>query len=135
MIEGARQALARSPGFTVVTLFTLALGIGATTAIFSVVQSVLLRPLPYERPDELVMVWGRLTERNVENFPMSPPDLKDVRESTSAFADLAAAVTFDQALASPDGDPVQVPVTLRHPPGRLQWNQHGGFPVLSFSEL
>ena len=106
----ALRSLARSPGFTVVTLFTLALGIGATTAIFSVVQSVLLRPLPYERPDELVMVWGRLTERNVEHFPMSPPDLKDVRESTNSFVGLAAAFTFDQALASPDGDPVQVPV-------------------------
>ncbi len=55
----ALRGLLRAPGFTVITIGTLALGIGATTAIFSVVNGVLLKPLPFEHPDELVSVWNR----------------------------------------------------------------------------
>lgn len=106
----ALGSLRRSPGFTAMTVATLALGIGATTAIFSVVRGVLLEPLPYDRPDDLTVVWGRLTERNVENFPMSPPDFADLRASTTVFDDLGAVVTFDQSLVSADAEAVQVPV-------------------------
>lgn len=106
----ALGSLRRSKGFALMTMGILALGIGATTAIFSVVQGVLLRPLPYDRPDELAIVWGRLTTRNVERFPVSPPDFLDVREASPAFAEVGAVVTFQQSLVSADADAVQVPV-------------------------
>ena len=67
------RSLLRSPGFTVAAVLTIGLGIGANTAIFSVVRAVLLRPLPYEDPDRLVLVWGEMRQRNVTDFPFSPP--------------------------------------------------------------
>ncbi|NNF27903.1 MAG: ABC transporter permease [Gemmatimonadetes bacterium] len=103
---GART-LWKNPGFTAIAVATLALGIGANSAIFSVVDSVLLEDLPYEEPDELVTVWAELQTRSVEFFPYSPPELRDLREQTSALEDLAGVVTFRQPLTG-EGDPVQV---------------------------
>ncbi len=65
----ALRGLFRAPGFTAITIGTLALGIGATTAIFSVVNGVLLKPLPFEDPDELVGVWNG--NSYPERYPMS----------------------------------------------------------------
>ena len=58
-VRFALRGLFRAPGFSVITVGTLALGIGATTAIFTVVNGVLLKPLPFENPDELVGIWNR----------------------------------------------------------------------------
>jgi putative ABC transport system permease protein len=94
----ALRQLRRSPGFTAVALLTLALGIGATTAIFSVVRGVLLRPLPYAHPDRVVMVWNRWT--GYERTWISPAELFDYRKAKS-LADVAA---FSPTAANLEGE-------------------------------
>jgi len=88
---GARM-LSKKPGFTLIAVFTLALGIGANTAIFSVVNAVLLQPLPYSDPDRLVWMWGNI--RNGGNrASVSPPDFLDYRTQNSVFEQFAASFT------------------------------------------
>ncbi len=91
----ARQIL-RNPGFSAVAMLTIALGIGSTTAIFSVVDGILLRPLVYEQPDELVMIWADYTRRDVilpdlRREWLSWPNFSDFRDEVSA---VEAASTF-----------------------------------------
>ena len=82
------RGLRQRPGFTAVALLTLALGIGANTAIFSVVNGVLLRSLPYDRPERLAMIWGHRTQEPLAE--LSVPEYWDLRERTRAFAGLGA---------------------------------------------
>lgn len=107
-VRFALRLFARAPGFAAIAVFTIGLGIGANTAIFTVVRAVLLRPLPYAQPDRLVMVWSDLVRRNIPHFPLSPPDLKDMREQTTSFTALEGVVTFAQALTGDGGEPEQV---------------------------
>ena len=86
---GARM-LAKNPGFTAVAVLTLALGIGANTAIFSVVNAVLLRPLPYPEPDRLIRVWESNPQRGWLDFSASAPNFEDWRKSNQVFSQLAA---------------------------------------------
>jgi len=86
---GVRQ-LRRSPGFTAVAAITLALGIGANTAIFSVVNAVLLRPLPYERPNQLVQVWETNLKSKTSQGPAAYPNFLDWRAQNHAFQSVAA---------------------------------------------
>src|SRR2546427_91473 len=83
------RMMARSPGFTLVALITIALGIGANTAIFSVVNTVLLRPLPYEDADRLMVVWER--QEQIPQESPSLPDFRDWRERSQSFEQLAIA--------------------------------------------
>src|SRR5947207_1431596 len=73
------RMLAKNPGFTAAAAVTLALGIGANTAMFSVVNAALLRSLPYENPDRLVYVWSAEKARGINQSTVSIPDLHDWR--------------------------------------------------------
>src|SRR6478609_2084770 len=88
----ASRAARRSPGFTAVVVLTLALGVGATTAIFSVVRGVLLRPLPYPDPDRLVYLRGQPTDGDFSKVStnQSYMDYLDLRARTRSFSSLAA---------------------------------------------
>ena len=83
----AWRTLARSPGFFLIVVITLGLGIGATTAIFSVVNGVLLRPLPYARPDAIVQLWQ--VDKKGNDFNFSDANYKDVAATSRSFAALA----------------------------------------------
>jgi putative ABC transport system permease protein len=89
---GLRGAWKR-PGFTMVVLITLALGIGANTAIFSLINAVLIRPLPFQDPDRLVWTWGNI--RNGSNrASVSPLDFLDYRQRNQTFEEFAAMLSF-----------------------------------------
>jgi predicted permease len=108
------RILRKSPGFTIVAVLTLALGIGATTAMFSVVNSVLLRPLPYAHPDGLVEVGLDLPGINQFNWPLSPEDYFTFREQNRTFQDIGLYYTgFGASLYSVSvtgsGQPEHVP--------------------------
>jgi putative ABC transport system permease protein len=90
----AVRVLRKSPGFTLVGILTLALGIGANTAIFSVIDSVLLRPLPYKDPAGLVMLWENNSRHPNPHNTVSPPDFLDWQSRNSSFAEMASL--FDE---------------------------------------
>src|SRR5271155_5781930 len=90
-LRHAFRALRKSPGFTAVAVLTLGLGIGANTAIFSVVENVLLRPLPYRDPGALVEVWNSYLPQ-FPQVPNSPGDFQDFRRQARSFSEMAAYV-------------------------------------------
>lgn len=103
------RALASAPSFTVPALVVLALGIAATTTIVSVLDGVLLRPLPFARSEELVRVWSRNDDRRIAFLSVSPADFEDWRSRAPAALRLAA---YERPLALPPGDDQEDPVTV-----------------------
>jgi putative ABC transport system permease protein len=109
MLQNVRYALrllVRAPGFTIVAVMTLALGIGANTAIFSVVRSVLLAPLPFADPSRLVVVWHGYPP-NMPRTAVSAPGYYDLRDARHLFSDVAASRLISQNLTG-DGEPERV---------------------------
>src|SRR5690349_3679360 len=103
------RGLLKRPGFTVIALIALALGIGANTAIFSLVNAVIIRPLPYRDPDRLVWMYGNI--RNGGNrASVSPLDFVDYRAQNKTFEQFAASGTL----------PLPVNLTGSGEPERLQ---------------
>jgi putative ABC transport system permease protein len=108
----AARGLRKNLGFATVAIITIALGIGACTAIFSVVNAVLLRPLPYADAQRLVLIWGELRARNVRDWPFSPPDLRDLQQqSADVFDEIAGMIPAGRVpLAASGGEPEQIRV-------------------------
>ncbi len=107
MIRYAIRSLAKSPGYTAVAVIALALGIGANTAIFSLVEAIFLSPLPYEDPGRLVQVNSSAPEQQIVQAGMSWPRLEIVRDRQDVFSDLSVS-TFNAYTVTGLGDPEQV---------------------------
>jgi predicted permease len=104
----AVRTLRKNPAFSITAIVTLALGIGATTAIFSVTNAVLLRPLPYKNSERLTLIWGELRQRNVLDWPFAPGDLKDVMDQATLFEGVAGVATGQAALTVEGAPPQQI---------------------------
>ena len=108
-LKFAFRQLLKNPGFTAVAVLTLALGIGANTAIFSAVDAVILRPLPYADADRLVTIWddnSKLTGNR--KFFSTPPEWHEWRQHNTVFTDVAASQPGDASLSN-DGEPEHLP--------------------------
>jgi putative ABC transport system permease protein len=99
-LRHAVRNLLRTPGFAVITILTLALGIGANTAIFSVVNGVILRPLAYPEPDRLMFITSRFPSLGFDQFWISPPEYFEFREWNRSFAGVGAFTTGEVNLSA-----------------------------------
>lgn len=110
-MRAAVRSVIRRPGFAIVAILTLALGIGGNAAIFSVIDAVLLRPLPYPEADRLMMVWefsAEIQQRfGLDRLPSSPADYTDFRTRNRSFSSLAS-MRADRVNLTGAGDPVRV---------------------------
>jgi len=91
----ALRQLAKSPGFTAVAILTLALGIGANSAVFSLINALVVRPLPYQQPSQLVLIWERFATMGLERIPVSAPEYRDLEKEFQSTTGLAA-FTFER---------------------------------------
>src|SRR5918997_5137878 len=106
-VRYAVRQLLKSPGFTLVAILGLALGIGANVALFSVVNSVFLRPLPYHEPDRLVRLSSTTETQNLTRVGFSYPRFLEVQERQQVFSELALSAVNPFTLTG-RGDPEQL---------------------------
>jgi putative ABC transport system permease protein len=99
----ASRALSKSPGFALAGILTLALGIGVTSAIFSVVYGVLLKPSPYVVPDHLCLLWKSVPKKNLDRDWTSYPTYQDWKRNAGSFVDLAAYLRPDGSIVNLTG--------------------------------
>ena len=109
-VRYALRMLIRNPGFTLISVLALGLGIGANTAIFSVVNSVLLRPLPFKDPERLAMIWEKNIPRSRDRNVVSPANYLDWRDQNQSFEQIGAYLFTLQPLnlATSGGEPERV---------------------------
>ncbi|MGH7475414.1 MAG: ABC transporter permease [Longimicrobiales bacterium] len=98
----ALRSLTKAPGFAVIVVLTLALGIGANSAIFTVINTVLLRPLDYRDPERLVYIHSQFPTLGFDEFWISPPEYRDLQEHIRSFADIGAWRTGTVSLSGTD---------------------------------
>ena len=103
-VRYAARSLRKSPGFTLVAAITLALGVGANAAIFSVVNTVMLRPLPFANPDGLIRIWESNVERGRPTFAVSHPNFLDFRAQATSVQSMAATYNAGFTLTPANGD-------------------------------
>src|SRR5262245_23809255 len=101
------RMLLKNPGFTLIAVLTLSLGIGANTAIFSVVNGVLLRPLPYKEPGRLVRVYSEFPTMNLRKFWVSPPEYMDIQKEAKSWESIGAWFAGGVNLST-TGEPIRV---------------------------
>lgn len=106
------RMLLNKPGFAVVAVITLALGIGANTAIFSVVNAVLLRPLPYREPVKLVRVYTEFPTMNLRKFWMSAPEFLDIQNEADSWESIGAWTITGRNVATSNDEPLRVTAAI-----------------------
>src|SRR5947207_15889586 len=106
-VRFALRQLRKSPGFTLIAVLTLALGIGANTAVFSLIHDLFLRGLPFREQENLVHVYGEAKERDLHQLPFSIPKFWHYRDGQNVFTAIAADWNNGYILTG-SGDPVQV---------------------------
>ena len=102
------RTMAKNPSFTAVAVLTLGLAIGANTAIFSVVNAVLLQPLPYKDPDQLVRIYTQFPSQKHERFWLSRPEYFELRKEAKSYSEVAGWIVGTAALGGIER-PVRVP--------------------------
>src|ERR1700747_3251782 len=112
-LKFALRQLRKSPGFTLVAVITMALGIGATTAIFSVVDAALLQPLPYPHPDQLVSIQDDLAGLGARDVGMSQPEWQDLQRS--GIFEYVSPTWFDENNLTGSSQPARVRILLVAP--------------------
>ena len=110
-VRQAWRGLRKAPAFTAVVVLTLALGIGANSAVFSIVHTLLLAPLPYRDADRLVFVWSDMTDAGYPRAPLSGPELADLRARSSTVESFGAIWANTAALTG-EGDPEQLRIGI-----------------------
>src|SRR6185295_1207566 len=105
------RSLLKRPGSTLVALITLALGIGVNTAIFSAVDSVLLRPLPFKEPERLVSMWEQTLQLGIKQNQVAPANFFDLRTQSKTFEAIGAYGPQDINLTG-DGEPERITAQL-----------------------
>jgi putative ABC transport system permease protein len=102
------RMLLKNPGFTLIAVLTMALGIGANTAIFSVVNAVLLNPLPFPEPERLIRIYGHFLATSQDNMRASVPEFTDYKQQTKSFEEIAGYDDFSANLTPIAGEPERV---------------------------
>ena len=107
-VRFAIRSLLRSPSFALTAVLALGLGIGSTAGVFSLLEGVVLRPLPFRQPDRLVTIWDTNREKALAHEPISPVTFNDYRGLSAVFQDAAAWWRPQLNLADETGDPIRV---------------------------